>query len=315
MKTPHLNALQALEASLRLGGFRKAANELSVTPAAVGQQIRTLENYLGVSLFERHPKGARPTIPAMNASSRLTASFSELSQLLDEFKPTAADGRVSVTMTHAIAESWLPKELPDFFKSEGGVDFRMDTRRSVVDLRQGEFDFAIRHSGSTEDNFENLTLFPSYIVPVCTPEFADRYKITPSTRSVANVPLGHVPVETTDPLWLEWADWCRYFDLEGPRREEAQTISADNGNLTLASTGIALVLTALVDSFEAIQERKLIAPFGARKVVKTDYCYRLMWLKDRRLSKTQIRFRDWIERRARLHREAIDSWLQNTTTS
>lgn len=311
MKTAHLNALRALEAALRLGGFREAAHELSVTPAAVGQQIRTLENYLGISLFERHPKGARPTTSAINASIRLTASFRELSQLLDEFNPVS-DDTVSVTMTHAIAESWLPKELPDFFRSIGSVDFRMDTSRSIVDLRQGEFNFAIRHSDKPESNLEALTLFPSYIVPVCTPDFADRYKIKPNTRSIANVPLGHVPVETTDPLWQEWADWCKHYDVEGPRREEAQTISAGAGNLTMASAGIALVLAALVDSFEAIQEGKLIAPFGTEKVVRTKYSYRLVWQNDRRLSKPQIHFRDWIDKRARMHRDAIENWLKNT---
>ena len=69
MKTSHLNALRALEAALRTGSFRSAADDLGVTTAAVGQQIRGLEEYVGRQLFIRKPSGAVPTEAAVGVAA------------------------------------------------------------------------------------------------------------------------------------------------------------------------------------------------------------------------------------------------------
>ena len=76
MKLSHLNALRAFEAVLRTGSFRAAADELGVTTAAVGQQIRGLEAFIGRSLFSRTSAGAHPTDDATRLKARLTSGFS-----------------------------------------------------------------------------------------------------------------------------------------------------------------------------------------------------------------------------------------------
>lgn len=75
MRISHLNALRALEATLRLGSFTKASQELGITPAAVGQRVRLLEEYLGVVLFERSGAGIRPTTKAQEVEKKLTEGF------------------------------------------------------------------------------------------------------------------------------------------------------------------------------------------------------------------------------------------------
>lgn len=57
MKLHHLNGLRAFEASARHLSFSLAAKELNVTPAAIGQQVKLLEEWLGISLFERRTSG------------------------------------------------------------------------------------------------------------------------------------------------------------------------------------------------------------------------------------------------------------------
>lgn len=86
MRTSHLSALRALEAALRTGSFRMAADDLGVTTAAVGQQIRLLEEYVGCKLFVRKPSGALPTKAAIGVATELTAGFGSISTVLKRQK-------------------------------------------------------------------------------------------------------------------------------------------------------------------------------------------------------------------------------------
>jgi len=308
MKTAHLNALRALEATLRLGSFRAAADELNVTPAAVGQQIRALESYIGRPLFDRRPSGAMPSEAADEAASRLTSAFRELSGVLAGLSARPPTARVAVTMTMSVAEGWLPHELPGFFAQVDEVDLRLDSSRTVVDLAHGEFDFAIRHAAGAGEGNDSLPLFPSLIAPLCTRDFARRYGLSPETRSLAEVPLSHVPFETSDPGWIDWPDWCAAFGV-GLGAEQARQVSTGSSGLQLARAGLGLVLCAMVDSFDAIRCGDLVLPFGPGSVMQTAYWYRLVWLRDRRLGPVQRRFRDWIAERGRAHCDEIGEWL------
>src|SRR6056297_2802134 len=107
MKISHLNALRALEATLRRGSFATAAKELGVTPAAVGQRIRSLEEYVGRRLFERSANGAVPTAEARKLLPVLNTGFSALESALDELQPTQDLRRISVTMPESFAENWF----------------------------------------------------------------------------------------------------------------------------------------------------------------------------------------------------------------
>ena len=86
MRISHLNALRALEATLRLGSFSAAANELGITPAAVGQRVRSLEDFLGKELFERTSTGIRVLEDARQTETLLTNSFSGLAAALDQLR-------------------------------------------------------------------------------------------------------------------------------------------------------------------------------------------------------------------------------------
>ena len=96
MRTPHLNGLRAFETALRTGNFTAAGRELGVTAAAVGQQIRTLEDYLGRKLFERRPTGVVPTAAALRVQDRLTAGMSILSDVVVQLSPVEVEDRVVI---------------------------------------------------------------------------------------------------------------------------------------------------------------------------------------------------------------------------
>src|SRR5262249_40546721 len=74
----HLKSLQAIELALRLGSLTKAADALSITPAAAGQRIKSLEDYLGLELIVRGRSGLKPTPALSGALNHLRAAFREL---------------------------------------------------------------------------------------------------------------------------------------------------------------------------------------------------------------------------------------------
>ena len=92
----HLNALLAFEASARLGNFTRAAEELGVTPAAVGQQVRILEDYLGRKLFHRTPEGLKATSAASPALAELHGGFDSLAAAFKRLSGSETDNRLSL---------------------------------------------------------------------------------------------------------------------------------------------------------------------------------------------------------------------------
>ena len=131
MQTPHLNALRAVEAVLRLGSMARAADELGVTPAAVGQQVRVLEDYLQCRLFERRPGGAVPTEAALRVAPALSGAFSSIAGVLADLATVPDPNRIWITTTEGVAEHWVPARLPGFLGRYPGVDFRLEGSSAV----------------------------------------------------------------------------------------------------------------------------------------------------------------------------------------
>lgn len=179
MKISHLNALRALEATLRRGSFANAAKELGVTPAAIGQRIRSLEEYVGRRLFERSANGAVPTAEARKLLPVLNTGFSALESALNELQPAQDRRRISVTMPESFAENWFALVLSDFTVRHPEADFRLDASNRDHDLVSEHYDFAIRYGKPLGDPFDERLLFGDSVQPVCAPGFARRYNIRP----------------------------------------------------------------------------------------------------------------------------------------
>ena len=309
MRTSHLNALRALEAALRTGSFRSAADDLGVTTAAVGQQIRGLEEYVGRQLFIRRPSGAVATEIAVGVAAELTAGFGSISTVLENLQRPVLDNRLSVSTSLAIAEYWLTPRLPNFYAICDQFDLRIDTTHRLVDLRSEEFDFVIRFGPEPDDTLECVFLFDGCLVPICTPEFAAQNNLSESTTSLVGVPVIHVKEETTDPGWLNWENWCRKYGLEYENRSSIPEFPRLSSGLRGAREGLGIVLCGMVESFSALADGSMIMPFGGRSAMRTEFSYRLVSLRGRARSSTQNDFRDWMAAEAGTYRHEVDGLL------
>jgi len=116
MKRTHLplNGLRVLDAAARHLSFTKAADELAVTPAAVGQQIRALEEMLGVVLFRRTPKGLELTDEAANGLDALRAGFLQFEESVRAMQAGQSSNALTIAAPRDFTAKWLAARLATF---------------------------------------------------------------------------------------------------------------------------------------------------------------------------------------------------------
>jgi LysR family glycine cleavage system transcriptional activator len=306
MRLSHLNGLRALEATLRNGNFRQAARELGVTPAAVSQRVANLEAYVGRKLFTRAPTGAEPTRLARKYADTLTTSLRGLSEVLEGLTDAQARNRIAVSMTQTFAEAWLLPRLSSFYKVGTEIDFRIDTTDRVVDLRTEDFDYGLRYSLPPGDDYRDIELFSGYCIPLCAPAFAEKYDLSPKTRSLRDVPLIHIQDPTSDPDWIDLTGWAQRFELESEGIERGLRFSHAVFGIQAAVAGRGLVLAGAADAPDAILSGDLINPFGPEFVLVLQYKHRLISLADKPRHGLHGSFEDWIEAEAQGFRTEIE---------
>ncbi|MEM7669183.1 MAG: LysR family transcriptional regulator, partial [Pseudomonadota bacterium] len=165
---PSLNALIALEATARLGSFRAAADEMNVTQGAVAQQIRSVEQELGITLFERLPRGLVPKPEAERLLAVVRQGLSSLSAAVGELQDqTGAAGttRIILSAPPSFSSRWLIPRLTAFYDRHPNLSIAVD---ATVDVRPltgpNRVDLAIRWGETPEAPWHQPILSGPFIV-------------------------------------------------------------------------------------------------------------------------------------------------------
>ena len=255
-RLPSLSALRAFEAAARLGSAKRAAGELSVTPAAISHQIRQLEDELGLSLFVRRPRQLLVTPQGEEMQRVLTGAFADMEAAVDRVR-TPRRRSLTLSTTPAVAARWLVPRLPRLREACPGLDLRIHVSHEPVALDGLEADVAIRYGSGRWPGMLAHKLFDNVFAPVCSPMLALRdpgdlprhtllHFAPPGSRSA--------PVD-----WPTWQQRARVVGLDagiGPVfSDETHTISA-----ALAGQGVALMSLALVA--DELRGGSLVQPFG-----------------------------------------------------
>jgi len=132
-RLPPLNALRVFEAAARHLSFKEAAAELHITQAAVSHQIKSLEEYLGVSLFRRAGRGVQLTEAAKAALPRLREGFESLAAAVETVRERSDEAELVITAPPVFTARWLMPRLADFAKQEPKIDVRVVANSRMVD--------------------------------------------------------------------------------------------------------------------------------------------------------------------------------------
>jgi LysR family glycine cleavage system transcriptional activator len=249
--TTHLRALQAVELAIRKGSLKAAAAELAITPAALGQRIKALEDYLGLDLLVRGRSGIRATPELEVASAHLRAGFRELdtvSRILD-FQRVY---EVHITADSDWADLWLKPRIERFRKDNPNTLFCINGVGDVP-VRLGQADCEIWFGVERGDSEEDL-LFHDYLLPVSSPENTDRIFRQARTETLEGFPLLHLDCYTFDAGAIGWPQWISEYGYRktapgrGIRYQKLmQALEAVYANAGLIVCGLALVKDQIDD--------------------------------------------------------------------
>jgi LysR family glycine cleavage system transcriptional activator len=146
MKRTHLplNGLRVLDAAARHLSFTRAADELAVTPAAVGQQIRALEDMLGVVLFRRTPKGLELTPETEAGLDALRAGFLEFEEAVRAMQAGQSSHALTIAAPRDITAKWLQPRLAAYAASQPDLTFQLISADEALDFTEANLDIALR---------------------------------------------------------------------------------------------------------------------------------------------------------------------------
>lgn len=146
MKRTHLplNGLRVLDAAARHLSFTRAADELAVTPAAVGQQIRALEDMLGVVLFRRTPKGLELTPETEAGLDALRSGFLMFEDAVRAMQVGQSSQSLTIAAPRDITAKWLQAQLADYAQGQPDLHFALVAADADLDFTEANLDLALR---------------------------------------------------------------------------------------------------------------------------------------------------------------------------
>ena len=279
----HLNALRAFEATARLGSYVRAANELAVTPAAVGQQVRMLEEHFGSALFERKGRKLVLTEAARAVLPNIKDAFDRLAQAANHLRETRHADLVTITMPRIEAFSMAHPE----------VDLRLDTTDRLVDLLRENVTLGIRYGSGRYPGLDATLLMADEVFPACSPSLLTRMRKLREPDDLAHFKLIH---DTTMESHTSFPTWTTWLKAAGARRVDARRglrVNSPVMALQAAIDGQGVALARSVTAADDLGEKRIIRPF--RFACATNYSYYLLYPAGLPLSQAASAFCRWIK--------------------
>lgn len=259
----HLNALKAFEASARHRSFSDAAKELYVTPAAVGQLVRSLEEWLGEPLFVRSNSGKyRLTLTeaAERALPDIQAGLGLLSQGLEKMKQSPTSGVLNVTVSPAFAAKWLLPKLHRFQSTCPDTDVRLDMSRHSIDFVAQHIDIGVRYGLGQWAGLNAEKLMDEEVFPVCSPTLL-KQKSFSKPEELLNTTLIHDLSVETHKAFPTWSQWLDKAGAPEHMAEHNLRINNSAGVLQSAIDGAGIALARSVMAKDDLSAGRLIRLF------------------------------------------------------
>jgi LysR family glycine cleavage system transcriptional activator len=250
---PPLAQLRAFEAAARHLSFKVAANELAVTPTAISHQIKSLEQSCGLPLFRRRPRPMALTEAGARLYPVIRDGLDAFAAVVSAIQEDSKQHPLKITTTNAFASRWLVPRLPLWRDAYPSIPLEVIGTDSVLDLRSGECDLAIRYMETAPPDLVAHELFRDGFVAVCSPKLLPGGKPIDRLDDLGRHTLIHwywSPLDLHPPTWRWWLESARSVDPAVPEieeidqltfREELHAIEA-----AIAGQGIAILSDVLV---------------------------------------------------------------------
>lgn len=257
----HLKGIQAFEAAARHLSFVDAAHELSVTPAAIAQLVRSLETWLGTPLFVRARTGVQRlalTEAARDAVGPISRGLDHIDEAVYQLRLAGRRSGITVTASSALATRWLIPHLDSFSILFPDIEIRLDVTDRLVDFERNEADIGIRCGPGVWGGADAFKLMDETVIAVCSPALRGGDRLDLAKDAIErcwNDPdwiIRQVPIHDTSPaqraVFPDWATWLQSAGLDCRFESAGLSINSTAGVIqsALNGQGVALVRNALV---------------------------------------------------------------------
>jgi LysR family glycine cleavage system transcriptional activator len=267
-KLPPLSALRAFEVLARTGTLVKAADELCVTPSAVGHQIRALEAWLGTRLFERADRKRALTSDGSRLAGDIGVAFDQLEFACRSVaQPATRELHINVTPTFAIR--WLVPRLGSFHARHPDVAVHIETSAKPIDLTREHMHAALRFGRPPWANLTSELVFMEDVFPVCHPKLLTGRRRLREPNDLRHHTLLHTLYRRDD-----WARWLKMADVDKSVVNPTQGLTFDLTTMAIdaAENGLGVAISREAQVSAAISSGRLVAPFR-RDLMRGEGCY------------------------------------------
>ena len=295
----HLNALRAFEASARHQSFSLAAQELNVTPAAVGQLVRTLEDWLGSPLFVRSTSGRARLVTtevAEQALPDIRAGLERLAVGLERLRSGSAGGVLTVTVSPAFAAKWLLPRIERFQAAWPETDLRLDTSLKPVDFVAQRIDVGVRYGRGQWPGLAAEKLMDEEVYPVCAPALLATATLQAPGDLRGQVLIHDQSVDTSTGF-ASWQAWLRHAGVQGVPTDRGLRINNSAAVLQAAIDGQGVALARSVMAHDDLAAGRLVRLFPQVRLEST-LAYYVVYRPECIAQPKVAAFRDWLLREA-----------------
>ena len=295
-----LNALRAFESAARLLSFSRAAEELSVTPGAVSQQIRLLEDHVGGPLFVREARGLQLTEAGQAALPLLREGFDRLIDASALLRQPQRRPQLRISVTPSFAAKWLTPRIDRFLAEHPEVEVWISADMNLAELSEDGADLAVRYGCGDYPGLTTERLMAETVLPVCSPRLLSGPNPIRAPEDLAQHTLLHDESPDNDPSCPDWAMWLKARGVSGvdPRRGLRFNQSALAIEAAAGGRGVALAKRTIAQA--DLQSGRLVAPF-ADGAVSVDFAHYLVLPRDRPISQGARDFAAWLKKEAGDH--------------
>lgn len=244
LSLPPLRALRAFEAAARTGSYVAAAEELGVSPAAVSQQVRNLEDFLGKQLFMRFNNRILLTDAGQVVFAGSADALQSISVLTEQVISGGTRSRIVISVITSVAERWLEPRLAAFALREKALRFELRVESDPVDFARHNIDLRICYGTSLYPEMNMIRLLQDEVLPLCSPAYLERNQ-SARTRGIEGVPDDDLIHTSWGPSFVSHPTWHAWFAKSGvarPNDAKGYQVGMSGLALDLARDGVGVAL-------------------------------------------------------------------------
>ncbi|MFM0120797.1 LysR substrate-binding domain-containing protein [Paraburkholderia sp. RL18-101-BIB-B] len=245
---PPLASLETVCHVAREGSFLAAAEAAGLTHGAISRRVAAVENWLGMTLFERHARGVRLTPDGQRFVGRIEQAFGIIDSAADQWRSPRSPQLVKLSVVPAFAKLWFFERQAAFETEAPALRIQLDIDHRNADIVSGDADLAIRYGRGNWRHLEVKPFLPEKLYPVAHPALAAQLAKQRHKRGDAallDVPLLH------DSDVTGWRAWFDALDM--PLKPRPQDRRFEDYTLVLAAAeaglGVALARVPLADAY------------------------------------------------------------------